>query len=431
MAVKTRPARARRRLRDVWPGDRRSRMIVVLAPIALVLFCVLVPVNAAVYGTPVALALLLGAAAVTAPLVSLWYPKTAIALFTTAAALAPLVVPRESALSAPWPWSVPMLIAFGVVVAAVTLEYGWRLGLVQYALGSAAGVVAAVVFPAVPSANTLIVTTAVVGGVYLLAVLLAGRMRVGAELTRERELTALEQSRRLVVEERTRIARELHDVVAHGMSLIQVQASTAKYRVPGLPDEAAREFDEIAQTARTGLAEMRRLLGVLRTDDQSAELVPQQGLRDIPALVETVRRAGADLDAIVEMPQSPVPDAVDITAFRIVQEALSNAVRHAPGAPIVLRVETDAVAVRLLVRNAPPRDGEAAPAASGAGHGLIGMGERAALVGGSVDAAADADGGWTVSAVLPVPPPAPGPPPVADAVRPPAVPHPPTDGEPT
>jgi len=387
-------------------------MIAVLSPIALVLFSVLVPVHAAAYGTPVALALLLGAAAVTAPLAALWYPKTAIALFTAAAVLLPLVVPRDSALSAPWPWSVPMLIAFAVMVAAVTLEYGWRIGLAQYALGSAAGVAAAIVFPAVPSANTLIVTTAVVGGVYLLAVLLAGRMRVGAELTRERELTALEQSRRLVVEERTRIARELHDVVAHGMSLIQVQASTAKYRVPGLPDEAAREFDEIAQTARTGLAEMRRLLGVLRTDDQSADLVPQQGLRDIPGLVETVRRAGADLDATIAVPDSPVPGAVDIAAFRIAQEALSNAVRHAAGAPIVLRVDVDAVAVRLLVRNGPSPDGDAAsvPASAVAGHGLVGMAERAALVGGSVDAAPDADGGWTVSAVLPVPPPPPEPP---------------------
>ncbi|GAA5204300.1 hypothetical protein GCM10025773_37900 [Microbacterium jejuense] len=392
-----------------------------LSAIALVLFSVLVPVQAAAYLVPVPYAILLGAAAVTAPVVAVRFPKSGVALFTVAALLFPATVPADVAATAPFPWSVPMLLAFAVMVAAVTLEHGWRFGLAQFGLGSAAGLVAAAVFPAVPSANTLIVTTAVVGGIYLVAVLVASRLRVGAELTRERELTALEQSRRLVVEERTRIARELHDVVAHGMSLIQVQASTARYRVPDLPDDAMREFDEIAQTARTGLAEMRRLLGVLRTEDHTADLAPQQGLRDIPALVETVRRAGAAVDATLPASLPPVPDAVDITAFRVVQEALSNAVRHAAGAPITLTVEADAVAVRLVVRNGPAAASGIAPTpgapAPSRGHGLVGMQERAALVGGSVDAAADPDGGWTVAVVLPVPP------------MPPA-PHPSTDGEP-
>jgi signal transduction histidine kinase len=393
-------------------------MIAVLSGIALVLFSVLVPVHAAAYLVPVPLAILVGAAAVTAPVLSVRFPKSAIAVFSAAALLFPPTVPATVAATAPFPWSVPMLLAFAVMVVAVTLEHGWRFGLAQFGLGSAAGLVAAAVFPAVPSANTLIVTTAVVGGVYLVAVLIASRLRVGAELTRERELTALEQSRRLVVEERTRIARELHDVVAHGMSLIQVQASTARYRVPELPAEAVREFDEIAQTARTGLAEMRRLLGVLRTEDHAADLAPQQGMRDIAGLVDSVRRAGAVVEARLPASLPPVPGAVDITAFRVVQEALSNAVRHAPGAPIALTVEADAVAVRVIVRNGPSAAPEtAAPASGTRGHGLVGMRERAALVGGSVDAAEDPDGGWTVAVVLPVPPTPPAPPA-------------PTDGEP-
>jgi signal transduction histidine kinase len=392
-------------------------MIAVLAAFALVLFCVVVPVQAGVYGTPVLYALLLGAAAVTAPLVSLWYPKSAVALFTATAALTPLVVVHASALSAPWPWSVPMLLAFAVMVVAVTIEYGWRYGLVQYVLASAAGLTAAVVVPSIASANTLIVTTAVVGGVYLLAVLLASRLRVGAELTRERELTAQEQSRRLIVEERTRIARELHDVVAHGMSLIQVQASTARYRVAGLPDDALHEFDEIAHTAREGLTEMRRLLGVLRTDDQQADLAPQQALRDIPDLVQTLRRAGAQVGASLPAVLEPLPHAVDIAAFRIVQEALSNAVRHAPRSPIALAVETDAAAVRLLVRNGPSTGADTPPGTAHQGHGLLGMRERAALVGGTVDAAPDADGGWTVRATLPLADPGPRPPAGPDAQR--------------
>ncbi len=207
----------------------------------------------------------------------------------------------------------------------------------------------------------------------------------------------------MLVEERTRIARELHDVVAHGMSLIQVQASTARYRVPGLSDEARHEFDEIAQTAREGLTEMRRLLGVLRTEDQQTDLAPQQGLRDIPDLVRALRRAGAEIDADLDPSPEGVPGAVDIAAFRIVQEALSNAVRHAPHARILLSMKADAAAVRVVVRNDPP---DAAEIASGVppqrGHGLLGMRERAALVGGSVSAAPDDDGGWTVRAILPL-----------------------------
>lgn len=406
MAVRTGRARSKRPARGLWPADRRGRTIAALAALALVLFCVLVPVHAAVYGTPVPLALVLGAAAVTAPILSLWHPKSAVALFTATAGVAPLVMPHDTAVSGPWPWSVPMLLAFAVMVAAVTIEYGWRYGLVQYVLGSAAGLVAAVVLPTFPSANSLIVTTAVVGGIYLLAVLLASRLRVGAELTRERELMAREQSRRMVVEERTRIARELHDVVAHGMSLIQVQASTARYRVPGLPAEAVREFDEIARTAREGLTEMRRLLGVLRTDDEQAELAPQQGLRDIPDLVQAVRRAGAEIDMSLPPVLDELPSTVDIAVFRIVQEALSNAVRHAPHAPIRLAIETDAAAVRLFVRNAasgaddPPRDVDPVPTVRG--HGLLGMRERAGLLGGTVSAGPDGEGGWAVRAELPL-----------------------------
>ena len=216
-----------------------------------------------------------------------------------------------------------------------------------------------------------------------------------AELEAEREVTAAQA----VALDRVRIARELHDVVAHSMSVIQVQASTAKYRVPGLADEATAEFDDIAATARASLVEMRRLLGVLRTEDQVAELTPQQGIADLPALAESLRRVGADITLqVTDTDGAEVPPSVQIAAFRIVQEGMSNAVRHAPGAPVAVDVRVDDAAVHLRIHNGASRSaGE-----HGAGHGLRGMLERAELLGGGLSAGPDGEGGWLVVATLPV-----------------------------
>lgn len=400
MAVKTRRTRKRgprERRRPAWLRDRRAAMTVVFAVVAVTLYSVLVPIQASAYGSPVAVTMLLGAAAVSAPLVSARHPALAIILFTGGALLLPLTVPRADAVAAPWPWSVPMLLAFAAAVSALTLQHGWRQGLLQFALGSAAGLSAAIMLPVFPSANSLIVTTSVVGGLYLVAVLLAGRLRLGDELTRERAHTAQEQARRELVEERTRIARELHDVVAHSMSLIQVQAATARYRVPDLQPEVAVEFDDIAASARGALTEMRRILGVLRTEDHAAELAPQRGIDDIPALVETARRAGASV-ALAHAVDGDVAPATQIAAYRIVQEAISNAVRHAPGSPVTVSVTADDAAVTLGIRNPVSPDGDRP--AGVRGHGLRGMSERASVLGGTVQAGPE-DGGWMVSAVLP------------------------------
>lgn len=387
------------RRRSAYSRNRHMIMIVTLATIALALYCVIVPVHVSLYASSVPIMMMLAAIAAAAALVSIRYPNIAIVMFTVSAVLIPLTISRNSALHAPWPWSVPMLIAFAVTVAAITFQHGWRHGLVMFALGTASGLVASIMLPTVPSANSLIVTTSVVGGVYLIALLLAGRLRLGDELTRQRAHTAEEQGRREVIEERTRIARELHDVVAHSMSVIQVQASTARYRLPGLPVEAVSEFEDLAATARSSLTEMRRLLGVLRTEDQSAELAPQQGIDDIPALVDSIRRAGVDIElevAVVDV--SAAPAGVQIAAFRIVQEALSNAVRHAPGTRIAVSVRTDDTTIHLRVHNtAAIQEVSAQPS----GHGLRGMRERVALVDGTVEAGMDADGGWTVTAALP------------------------------
>lgn len=378
-----------------------------LALAVVALFAVLVPVHITLYLQPAPFAFLFGALLCAAPLVAVRYPRGSIALFVVSAVALPLPVAESGATVWPWPWSVPAMLVLILFVGVLAIVHGWRLALLAWLLGIAGTLVVVIalagVVPVVAGIVNLVIVTSVSGAALLVAVLVASRLRVGAELTRERELTALEQSRRVVVEERTRIARELHDVVAHGMSLIQVQASTAQYRVPGLSDDARREFGEIAQTAREGLTEMRRLLGVLRTDDQQADLAPQQGIRDIPALVQALRRAGAEIDAQLPTPPAPVTSAVDIAAFRIVQEALSNALRHAPHARVTLTLQTDAAAVRLLVRNARAAAAEPPPDnAHQRGHGLLGMRERAALLGGTVHAGPDPDGGWTVRAVLPL-----------------------------
>ncbi|HWV50505.1 MAG TPA: sensor histidine kinase [Microbacterium sp.] len=399
-ATARREERTRRREKRIaklpaWMRDREIVTIVILSVIAVTLYSVLVPVHAAEYGSPAAFTMLLAAPLVAAPLVSMRHPNLAVMLFAGSALLLALMVPRDVSLALPWPWSVPMLLAFAAAVVVPTFLHGWRTGLVMFASGTAAGLVAALMLPGFTSGNSLIVTTSVVGGVYLIAVLITSRLRVGKELTRERALTAQEQAKRELVEERTRIARELHDVVAHSMSLIQVQASTARYRVKDLPVEATTEFDDIAGTARTALVEMRRILGILRTEDHTAELAPQRGVDDIPGLVETTRRAGADIGLSMAI-SGDISPATQIAVYRITQESLSNAVRHAPGTAISVIIGADDTVVTLTVRNAPV----AATTAVG-GHGLRGMSERAALLGGSVEAGPDAAGGWTVTAALP------------------------------
>ncbi|MGW0434936.1 sensor histidine kinase [Micromonospora sp. NPDC003197] len=221
-------------------------------------------------------------------------------------------------------------------------------------------------------------------------------------LVEQSERSELEQARRAVLEERTRIAREMHDVVAHHMSMIAVQAETAPYRLGSLPEPARAEFTAIAGSARQALADMRRLLGVLRSESASPETAPQPGLADIAELVGAARRAGM----VVTLDESPLPaeqagppEAVGLAAYRIVQEALANAARHAPGAAVRVVIRPDQKMISVRVDN----DDTGVPTGTptrGAGHGLTGMRERARLLGGTFTAA-PAGGGFTIEAELP------------------------------
>jgi signal transduction histidine kinase len=224
--------------------------------------------------------------------------------------------------------------------------------------------------------------------------------RARRALVVQSELTDLEQARRAVLEERARIARELHDVVAHHLSLIAVQTETARYRL-GTLDAALAEFNSISDQAREALTDMRRLLGVLRSEGP-VERSPQPQLDDLPELIDASRRAGIAVDLSMPAGTCRVPPGVGLCAYRIVQEALSNASRHAPGASVSVAVEEDGDVLRLLVNNGP--DATAVPASGPrrTGHGLVGMRERVALLGGSLSVGPGPDGGFTVAALLPL-----------------------------
>jgi len=354
---------------------------------------------------PLPLPLPIGAALCAAPLAALTRPRTATVLLGVSAVALPLLTSPTRDLSWPWPWSVPSMIAFVVLVLLVASLHGWRSGIELWVVGMAGSLLVAAAFPGeVPSrvaGPDLLVTASLTGAALLIGTLVAGRVRLGAELTRERAHSAAEQEKRVLIEERTRIARELHDVIAHTTSLIQVQASTARYRIPELPEAATAEFEEIAETARGSLLEMRRLLGVLRTEDHAPELSPQRGVEDVRELVDRARRAGAEVSLSLAAAPEDLPPSLRVAAFRITQEALSNAVRHAPGAALEVDIAAHDGSLLVRVHNGPAT-GPPAPGPGGTGHGLRGMQERAGLLGGSLLAAPGPGGGWTVMATLPI-----------------------------
>ncbi|MER5178981.1 sensor histidine kinase [Streptomyces sp. NPDC002896] len=227
-----------------------------------------------------------------------------------------------------------------------------------------------------------------------------------ARLEREREA----QAKVAVAAERARIARELHDVVAHNVSVMVVQADGAAYVMDTAPDQARNALETISGTGRQALAEMRRLLGVLRTGEheESGEYVPQPDVEQIDELIEQVRTAGLPVDFKVEGTPRPLPSGVELTAYRIVQEALTNTRKHGgPNAGASVRLVYFDDGLGLLVED----DGKGAPhelceegGADGKGHGLIGMRERIGMVGGTLDAGPRPGGGFRISALLPLKP---------------------------
>ncbi|RJO75008.1 sensor histidine kinase [Nocardia panacis] len=219
------------------------------------------------------------------------------------------------------------------------------------------------------------------------------------QLQRQEEENEVERARRTILEEKARIARDLHDVVAHHMSLVVVQAQTAPYRVEGVTPAARAEFESIGATAREALNEIRGMLGVLRSDGQMPEHTPQPKATDVLGLFDGAKRAGVEITWAVDGPLDAVPDTAGLAVYRIVQESLSNASRHAPGAAVHVHIVV-APDLLLTVINGPG----ATPAKliGNGGHGLAGMRARAVAVGGEVTATPRPDGGFEVRARLPL-----------------------------
>ena len=211
---------------------------------------------------------------------------------------------------------------------------------------------------------------------------------------RERDVAA----REAVVEERARIARELHDVIAHHVSIMVVQAG-AERRVLGAANTSTREaLETIEQIGRSALTEMRRMLGMLR-DDANEPLTPQPGLGDVPTLVEQLREAGLPVELHIDGDPRELPVGIELSAYRIVQEALTNALKHAGDARATVHIRFGTESLELEIAD----DGAGRPAvARGGGQGLVGMRERVALYGGRFDASRNPSGGFAVRAVLPI-----------------------------
>jgi signal transduction histidine kinase len=224
-----------------------------------------------------------------------------------------------------------------------------------------------------------------------------GAAWVLGDAARQREIRKQEAAERAVADERTRIARELHDVVAHHVGVIAVQAEAAAAVLPDRPDHAATAVDAISTTARDAMSELRRLLGVLRSEPGDATLAPQPGTGDVDRLVRSVRDTGVPVDLLVEGDARPLPAAVELSAYRIVQEALTNVIKHAGAArvQVVLRYEPDGLGVS--VRD----DGRGSLAPPTGGHGLLGMRERVDLFGGELRVGPRTEGGFEVAARLP------------------------------
>ena len=274
------------------------------------------------------------------------------------------------------------------LTAAATAAGGVALGYDQ------AGAVAARVVT-----SAVLVTAAVVLGS---AVAAQRAYTAGLQEQAERRAQAqLADAHRAVAEERLRIARELHDVVAHSLSLIALQAGVGHYVAGARPEEAAQTLASIETASRTAMGEMRRLLGVLRDDRDGADLAPAPGLADVGQLITGTADAGVQVQLEIRGTQRPVPPGVDLAAYRIIQEALTNVVKHARTtvARVVVTYTDDALCLEIT------DDGHGVPAAAvaaSAGHGIAGMAERVSLFGGEFHAGPLPGQGFRVAARLPV-----------------------------
>jgi signal transduction histidine kinase len=295
-----------------------------------------------------------------------------------------------------WTWLVVHGVVFLVLLLVVCIRSRPWIAVCVWL--HACALVGLVLFGAFgPGWIVVITVTAVIG-------LLAGRLVLTiVALGKQRQVTDKEKAQRLVLVERARIARDLHDIVAHHMSLIVVQTETTAYRVANLTPGAEAELASINSSAREALTETRSLLSVLRREDDPAVRAPAPSAVDLSALVEAVRGAGVPIMADIDPVVARLRPATALAVYRIVQEALANAARHAPGGQVRVQIAPAGPMLTVEVVNGPAPGGtrSAAPGDE-PGHGILGMSERAAAEGGTLSAGASPDGGYAVSATIPL-----------------------------
>jgi signal transduction histidine kinase len=319
-------------------------------------------------------------------------------------------------------WAEPSLLTHLGVLAVAGLGVRARVLPALWLVTLLAGAVLVQRMPGMNASPDLVEMSTLSAVVLVAAGALRGRREALRRLADQERISHAERLHRSVLEERARIARELHDVVAHHMSLIAVQAEAAPYRVADAPPELTRSFATIRASAVEAITELRRVLGLLRGPAEvGATEAPQPRLADLPGLVATVRAAGVAAELSVTGGARPLDPGVELSAYRIVQEALSNALRHAPDAEVRVDVGYTGTALTVgVVNSRPPASGPAIgrpptsglgngrPATDGPvgseGHGLVGMRERVAMLGGQLAVGPRPDGGYAVMAVLPTGP---------------------------
>ncbi|WP_406512484.1 sensor histidine kinase [Streptomyces sp. NBC_00161] len=304
-----------------------------------------------------------------------------------------------------WPWTPSGPFTFAPLILMVALRVpprvtAWVIGIT---LGLS-GLAEAVLRP--PHSQTIVAVVAILFGfVGILGYALRATRLARGKLVEQETLTEEERAQRTLLEERNRIARELHDVVAHHMSVISIQAQVAPHLVENPSAELKENLAGIRENALEALTELRRVLGVLRSeqpDDPANPHHPQPTLAELDGLVDNVRGAGLDVTTEVAGIRRPLAPGVELTAYRIVQEALSNCLRHAPDSRVEVGIAYGPRELHLCIANSAPT--RPAPPSHGAGHGLLGMRERAGMLGGELAAGPRPGGGYEVSAVLPMDP---------------------------
>ncbi|MCX4527123.1 MULTISPECIES: sensor histidine kinase [unclassified Streptomyces] len=298
-----------------------------------------------------------------------------------------------------WPWTPGSFVAYIAVMVLVTLRTGPRVAAWMWTLTVTFGLVFTFMIGNRYGATfgPMLVVSAIA---LALASSIQVRRHAKAEVSAQQEVTAVERDRRTLLEERTTIARELHDVVAHHMSVVAIQAEAAPYRVKNPPPELEAAFVTIRENAVAALTELRRVLGVVRSADYEAPDAPQPTLASLDGLLANVREAGLSVDKTVTGSVRELPQGVELSAYRIIQEALSNTLRHAPGATAGVEVSYVLGGLGIRVVNGAPT-GDVRPS-PGAGHGITGMRERVAMLEGEMTAGETAAGGYEVAVFIPV-----------------------------